>query len=82
MKPLSIRAITVLGCMLLLTSCGKKPEKAGVVSDADSKPEGGTLQAVIGYGTGATQVKAGQDAAKKLKAIEASRNAQMQEVAE
>ncbi len=83
MKIFRLNSMVMLACVFLFTSCGKNPDKArAVASEPDSKPAVGAIQAAIEYGTGVTQVKAGQEAAKKLKAIEATRNAQMEDVAD
>ena len=83
MKTFRINVMMMLASAFLVTSCGKKTVQADVVaSEPNSKPEVGAIQAAIEYGTGVTQVKAGQEAAKKLKAIDASRKEQMEDTAE
>lgn len=82
-KKSPINVILILASAFLVASCGKNRAKADTTaSGGESKAEVGAIQAAIEYGTGATHVKAGQDAAKKLKAIEATRNAQMEEAVE
>ena len=83
MKMFQMSAFMVLTCALLLASCSKQPEKDdAAASKSVSNSEGGALQTVIEYGTGARHVKAGLDASQKLKAIDAARQAQMEDVAE
>ena len=83
MKTLRSNFMVVLTLAFLVTSCGKKPNQADdVAPETDSKPEVSAIQSAIEYGTGVTQVKAGQEAAKKLKAIEATRKEQMEDAGE